>query len=387
MAVPYQTNFQSVSYTGTQPLNYSTATVYVSNTGNHDANIISIQSSNPEFTLQTNGCPATLTPGQSCTLTYRFTPTSAGNKQSTASIYIQNGPWVAQSILTGQAFVPPGTLTLTSTPPNFGQQSYGTVAPSQTITVQNTGGQPVSVTSTTTSTVDYSVTGSTCPAEIAPGASCNISVDFIPYAVGTRPSTIVIKHNGSGGTTGVTVGGSGAGAPGLNFGSTNVVDVNLAGPANGVSGINMSGSTTPPPPAPPSGPSTPPSGPQTMERIVIGDYSIFRPFIFGGGAGGGGMGPLLTDFKPEGPDDPCLGQEGGSGPAAGEGTYSAPNQDLGANVPPTDPIHTADPIHAALGNKAHPQIDYRSTAAFNIEFSRTYHAQAPYASAYIKQNM
>lgn len=382
LQVVYQSNFPSVPFTSTPPLNYSDKTISVTNTGTNPTQITSIQTTSSEFALLSNPCTGWLSPGQSCSLVFRFTPTTAGYKAGLINISAANSPWTAQTNVTGTGYAGPGTLVLASAAPNFGTNAYGTVAPPQVITVQNTGASPVSLTSTTVSAIDYSITNTSCPTEIPPGGSCNLNVEFMPYAAGNRSSTIVFKHNGEGGATGVTVTGSGAGAPGLVFGSTNVVDINIAGPTGGVVGVTTDA------PAPQSIGSIPLVCPRTGSTPNCPPWSDpFRPFEFGGGAGGGARWPLLTDSRQEGPDDPCLAQSAGGGSEGGSAGESAGPQEIGANVPPTDPVYTADPIHAALGNKAHEQIDYRSTAAFNVEFSRVYHAQAPLASGYIKQSL
>ena len=66
---------------------------------------------------------------------------------------------------------------------------------------------------------------------------------------------------------------------------------------------------------------------------------------------------------------------------------SDPAGDIGANVSFAHATLVGDPIHAGIGNKSHQQTDYNGDGAYALAFARTYNAQAPEVSAYVRQNI
>ena len=80
----------------TDSINFGTVTVGLSsaparttlnNVGAAPVNITAIKISPSGIFAQTNNCPATLNPGQSCTFQVVFTPPSAGNFNGTLAVY------------------------------------------------------------------------------------------------------------------------------------------------------------------------------------------------------------------------------------------------------------------------------------------------------------
>jgi hypothetical protein len=60
---------------------------------------------------------------------------------------------------------------------------------------------------------DFSIVANTCGATIAPGASCNVSVSFIPAALGARSASLVITSDLPGSPHSAVLSGTGTGAP------------------------------------------------------------------------------------------------------------------------------------------------------------------------------
>jgi hypothetical protein len=73
----------------------------------------------------------------------------------------------------------------------FGSQKVGTTSAPMAITVSNPGATPLKITSITIAG-DFAETN-TCPAKLAVGANCTISVTFSPTATGSRTGTLSIK--------------------------------------------------------------------------------------------------------------------------------------------------------------------------------------------------
>jgi Abnormal spindle-like microcephaly-assoc'd, ASPM-SPD-2-Hydin len=132
------------------------------------------------------------------------------------------------------AAVPPTTATVTPTSLTFASQAYGTTSSAQTLTLTNTGTNPLTPTAIAV-TGDFSETDNCAGSTINAGATCTIQVSFTPMQAGTRTGQVTISANVSGSS--LTVGLSGTGqAPGnfqiappaLNFGQAEVATTSSA---------------------------------------------------------------------------------------------------------------------------------------------------------------
>jgi O-glycosyl hydrolase len=118
----------------------------------------------------------------------------------------------AQSVTTfvGQAT---GTISCTSGPLTYGNQSVGTQSSAQTITCTNTGTTAIAmnlpVTVSPTSDYVFTTSSNPCPATLAIGASCMTNVAFKPSAVGTRTATVSISDSAVGSPQTVALMGTG----------------------------------------------------------------------------------------------------------------------------------------------------------------------------------
>lgn len=96
---------------------------------------------------------------------------------------------------------------------DFGRQAINTVSAAQTISVTNTGGQPLHIGTPSIAgdnRNDFTVLANGCTAPVAPNAVCNIKVAFKPVLAGARDTTLQIPSDGS--TQIVALAGTGSGA-------------------------------------------------------------------------------------------------------------------------------------------------------------------------------
>jgi Bacterial Ig-like domain (group 3)/FG-GAP-like repeat/NHL repeat len=93
----------------------------------------------------------------------------------------------------------------------FGSQPVGVPSISMIQTIANYGSTPLSFTAAPTVTGDFSIqNGNTCGVSIlAPGATCNLTIDFIPTSVGSRTGTIQFSDNSSPNTQTLHLSGTG----------------------------------------------------------------------------------------------------------------------------------------------------------------------------------
>lgn len=123
----------------------------------------------------------------------------------------------------GAAGTPSATLSTTAL--SFPSTVPGGSSSAQTLSISNTGTEALIVSSVTSSLSDFVVNGS-C-ATIAVGASCNLSVTFTPAQVGNRAGNLTVSHNAAGGSSTVSLSGTGSAPLGarisvpssLNFGA------------------------------------------------------------------------------------------------------------------------------------------------------------------------
>jgi hypothetical protein len=152
-------------------------------------------------------CGSSVAPGAKCTLSVVFEPAATGTTTGLLSLSdsASSKPQVIE--LSGSGTV----ISLSPAQLNFGSQQVGTKSAPQNVTVTNTGSMTVNVTNVTiggTNFKDYFETN-TCGSQIAPGASCTISVTFAPIATGTRNADAQISDSGGGSPQQVPLTGTG----------------------------------------------------------------------------------------------------------------------------------------------------------------------------------
>jgi hypothetical protein len=146
-----------------------------------------------DFALYANTCGATLAPSTSCTVTITFTPTVSGTRSATLSVTDNAGTSSAatQTATLSGIGEAPATDTLSPLVLSFAQQQIGTSSASQTITLTNSGGVPLTLIAASVSPGDFSVVNA-CGNSLAAHAACAFDLTFSPSAVGARTATLTI---------------------------------------------------------------------------------------------------------------------------------------------------------------------------------------------------
>ena len=155
---------------------------------------------------QTNTCGSSIAAGASCTVNVTFTPTASGSRTGNLAITasgITNGvPLSGTGVAPGPILNPsPSSLTFAGT-------IVGNSAPTQAVTVTNSGTTSATISGVTASG-DYGQTNN-C-STLAVGASCTVTVKFTPTASGTRTGSITITGNANNSPTTIALTGSGIG--------------------------------------------------------------------------------------------------------------------------------------------------------------------------------
>ncbi|MET0352308.1 MAG: choice-of-anchor D domain-containing protein [Rhizobacter sp.] len=129
-----------------------------------------------------------------CTLTFALKPETLGAKNATLTIS-SNAPGAATTAtLRGTAVRSPApSVSLSQAALGFGTVTFGTTSVARNVVLTNSGTAPLTVTSVASSSTEYLSTHD-CPATLAIGASCLISVSYKPVAQVTAESIVVTTN-------------------------------------------------------------------------------------------------------------------------------------------------------------------------------------------------
>ncbi len=193
-------------------------TVTLSNTGTAALIISGVATGSTEFPVTGGTCSVngSVAVGTSCTINIGFTANAVGARNATLTVShnAAGGNSTASLSGVGTAAVGPAALQLSSTWLSFAASSVGTTSASQTVTVSNVGGSPLTLGAIVITGGEFSVAFSTCAANlvIASGANCVMSLNFTPSVAGARSASLSISHNATGSTSLVSLTGTGTAA-------------------------------------------------------------------------------------------------------------------------------------------------------------------------------
>ena len=262
-------------------------TITLANTGSSALTNFVLQFYFPSDFIQSSNCGTTLAAGATCAISVSFSPrtySSDGLTSTKATVVNVSSTKGAMTIgLYGLVpSLPKPALQITPASLSFGAQAFGVASAPKTVTLTNTGLAPLDFTCIETPPIDgasncyvfhpdqltlprdYAQT-STCTfnaslvypmtetapyivqpkANLAPGASCTVSVVFTPSAGGARSGALIIDSNASNGGNGLVplTGNGGADALGTGTFSGVVLDAVTNGGIAGIL-INIYSGTT-----------------------------------------------------------------------------------------------------------------------------------------------
>jgi hypothetical protein len=171
-----------------------------------------------EFPIASQNCTtAPIAASGKCKFSLSFRPSVTGVRSSAITV-TSNGSGSPQTLLatgTGSSAGPtPGQLLVPSSL-EFGSQGVGTQGAPLQVAVTNGGGAAVTISSVASSdAIEFSITGSSCAASLAPGAACAFSIAFRPTLAGSRSAAITIVSTGMGSPQSIALSGTGGQAQG-----------------------------------------------------------------------------------------------------------------------------------------------------------------------------
>ena len=140
-----------------------------------------------------------------------------GMRQLAAYVNTTDANDIAAYIANPAAGTGSPAIALSATTLTFAAQTLGTTSAAQTVTVSNTGTAVLTLAGLTlggTASAEFARGGTCQPGtNVAVGATCSIQLTFTPTVAGTRNATVTITHNATGGTSALSLVGTGALAP------------------------------------------------------------------------------------------------------------------------------------------------------------------------------
>lgn len=223
-AVPVSSAAQTVTITNTGSAKLSLQTLALG--GSNAADFAIDRSSTCDASTQLSG-------GQSCALNFVFTPSVAGSRSAVVLIASKANGFNLPNLqltLSGNGVQSAASLSLSDTLVNFGGTILGTTADSRTVTLSNTGSDPLTLQSISVSPAVFSVADD-CPTTLAAAASCTLTLDFAPTTAGNYAGTVTIESSAPSSPDRLDVSGAGVtnggvlqwrGASALSFAATTV---------------------------------------------------------------------------------------------------------------------------------------------------------------------
>ena len=149
-----------------------------------------------DFTETDNCAGQTLAVGSTCSVQIVFAPTATGARSGLLTIYA-NVPGGQATVALNGTGTTAAAIVLTPLALSFPATIVNQTAPSQNITVSNTGGTPATLSAPVLSgnASDFTIYANTCGATLPPDTGCTLTVTFTPTASGTRSATLSVTDN------------------------------------------------------------------------------------------------------------------------------------------------------------------------------------------------
>jgi len=153
-----------------------------------------------------SNCPSVLSGGSSCQIAVSFAPKSPSSGPGTLSI--DHDSYLATNTIYLAGIARQDELSISTAAINFGTQYVGSAPLPRIVTLTNIWqGEPVSLTNIAIQG-DFAQTNN-CPALLPAGASCRITVSFVPTMNSNSTGMLTISHAGLGGPETVSLSGIG----------------------------------------------------------------------------------------------------------------------------------------------------------------------------------
>lgn len=192
-----------VTFADTAVRGTSAASLVLRNTGDLDLHFRAfdiVGTEAAEFTTGT-GCSAAapLPGGASCTLALRFAPAAEGDRSANLQIGSDADGPAPVIVLAGHALPEPRARLGLPATIDFGTQAIGGAYASRSFELRNDGDAALAIGRLTTAPAAYVIDNpSACPASLAPGQRCVLSLSFHPDRTDPFPGQLQVESNAVG---------------------------------------------------------------------------------------------------------------------------------------------------------------------------------------------
>lgn len=182
--------------------------VYFNNPGNTNVTVSNVAVSG-DFVIYSNGCSSTVYAGSYCYVYLQFSPTAAGSRSGTLTIF-DDAPGSPHTVsLNGNGVNAVTALVATPSALGFDDQVVGTTSSVSYVLLYNPGNLAITVSNISVSG-DFASTGG-C-GTISAGSYCYLPVTFTPTAAGQRTGTVTLTDTATGSPHGISLYGNGVAA-------------------------------------------------------------------------------------------------------------------------------------------------------------------------------
>jgi hypothetical protein len=208
--VSYTLTPSSINF-GSRTLNTATQRNFsLANTGTAALPIGSIEIVGTDRALftRTHNCGSSVAVGANCTIGVTFRPTSVGAKSANLRVVAGNNT-IRNRALTGTGVRAAFSVSPTSLA--FGNVARNTTSTPKTVTISNTGAGllPISSISLGGANPGQFARSHNCPALVAVGGSCKVSVVFKPTSTGSKSAALIVTPGGGAAPKSVPLSGTG----------------------------------------------------------------------------------------------------------------------------------------------------------------------------------
>jgi hypothetical protein len=174
----------------------SRTSLILRNSGEQPVNVTIMEVRGTGFALE--GSCATIAPADGCTVTLVFTPPSIGTFTGALTILSNDARGPIRVDLLGQGVaLPRPEIELSVDGIGFANQFITTRSPAQRITVRSVGTAPLHIGGISV-TGPFELSGS-CPAAMAAGTTCDLSVSFLPVTAGQSEGRLTVESDAQAG--------------------------------------------------------------------------------------------------------------------------------------------------------------------------------------------
>jgi hypothetical protein len=220
-ATPAALNFNNVRVGST-----ASAVTTLKNVGTGNVTLSQINLSGSGFSTSGIATPVLVVPGESLTLTVKYSPVTTKATSGDISLVSAQGGITSVSV---SGTVSQSALTLSPASINFGSAVTG-VANTQTVQISNPGTVAVTITAANISGAGFSASGLALPLALSAGKTAAFNVRFDPKSAGVATGSLALVSDASNPPSAIALSGSGVAAglslavnpSNVSFGNVNV---------------------------------------------------------------------------------------------------------------------------------------------------------------------